>query len=201
MSLYPESLNNLIEEFQKLPTIGRKSAERLAMSIVEGDFDSVKKFSDSLIEVKENIKHCKICGNLTEDDICGICKDISRDDSTICVIEDVRNLIAIEKSHAYHGKYHVLGGLISPSDNVGVENLSVDKLLDRIEKENIKEIILAISSTIEGETTSLFLAGVLENKNIKVSKIASGIPVGSNLEYYDQLTLERALEDRREMKD
>jgi len=201
MSLYPESLNNLIEEFQKLPTIGRKSAERLAMSIVEGDFDSVKKFSDSLIEVKENIKHCKICGNLTEDDICGICKDISRDDSTICVIEDVRNLIAIEKSHAYHGKYHVLGGLISPSDNVGVENLSVDKLLDRIEKENIKEIILAISSTIEGETTSLFLAGLLENKNIKVSKIASGIPVGSNLEYYDQLTLERALEDRREMKD
>ncbi|MGO3018605.1 MAG: recombination mediator RecR, partial [Anaerococcus sp.] len=103
MSLYPESLNNLIEEFQKLPTIGRKSAERLAMSIVEGDFDSVKKFSDSLIEVKENIKHCKICGNLTENDICGICKDISRDDSTICVIEDVRNLIAIEKSHAYHG--------------------------------------------------------------------------------------------------
>lgn len=201
MSLYPESLNNLIEEFQKLPTIGRKSAERLAMSIVEGDFDSVKKFSDSLIEVKENIKHCKICGNLTENDICGICKDISRDDSTICVIEDVRNLIAIEKSHAYHGKYHVLGGLISPSDNVGVENLSVDKLLDRIEKENIKEIILAISSTIEGETTSLFLAGLLENKNIKVSKIASGIPVGSNLEYYDQLTLERALEDRREMKD
>lgn len=201
MSLYPESLNNLIEEFQKLPTIGRKSAERLAMSIVEGDFDSVKEFSDSLIKVKENIKHCKICGNLTEDDICGICNDISRDDTTICVIEDVRNLIAIEKSHAFHGKYHVLGGLISPSDNIGVENLSVDKLLDRIEKENIKEVILAISSTIEGETTSLFLAGLLEGKNVRVSKIASGIPVGSNLEYYDQLTLERALEDRREMKD
>lgn len=201
MSLYPESLNKLIEEFQKLPTIGRKSAERLAMAIVDKDFDSVKSFSDSLIDVKNKIQHCKICGNLTEDDVCDICKDISRDDTTICLVEDVRNLIAIEKSHVYHGKYHVLGGLISPSDNIGVENLSVDKLLDRIEKENIKEIILAISSTIEGETTSLFLAGLLEDKDVKVSKIASGIPVGSNIEYYDQLTLERALEDRREIKD
>lgn len=201
MSLYPESLNKLIEEFQKLPTIGRKSAERLAMSIIDKDYDSVKEFSQSLIEVKEKIKHCKICGNLTEDDVCGICKDISRDETTICLVEDVRNLIAIEKSHVYHGKYHVLGGLISPSDNIGVENLSVDKLLDRVEKENIKEIILAISSTIEGETTSLFLASLLEDKNVKVSRIASGIPVGSNIEYYDQLTLERALEDRREIKD
>ncbi len=201
MSLYPESLNKLIEEFQKLPTIGRKSAERLAMAIVDNDLDSVKEFSQSLIEVKEKIKHCKICGNLTEGDVCGICKDISRDESTICLVEDVRNLIAIEKSHVYHGKYHVLGGLISPSDNIGVENLSVDKLLDRIDKENIKEIILAISSTIEGETTSLFLAGLLEDKDVKVSRIASGIPVGSNIEYYDQLTLERALEDRREIKD
>lgn len=201
MSLYPESLNKLIEEFQKLPTIGRKSAERLAMAIVDNDLDSVKEFSQSLIEVKEKIKYCKICGNLTEGDVCGICKDISRDESTICLVEDVRNLIAIEKSHVYHGKYHVLGGLISPSDNIGVENLSVDKLLDRIDKENIKEIILAISSTIEGETTSLFLAGLLEDKDVKVSRIASGIPVGSNIEYYDQLTLERALEDRREIKD
>lgn len=201
MSLYPESLNKLIEEFQKLPTIGRKSAERLAMAIIDRDFESVKEFSDSLIEVKEKTKHCKICGNLTEDDVCGICRDISRDDTTICLVEDVRNLIAIEKSHVFHGKYHVLGGLISPSDNIGVENLSVDKLLERIEKEDIKEVILAISSTIEGETTSLFLAGLLEDKNVKVSRIASGIPVGSNIEYYDQLTLERALEDRREIKD
>ncbi|MDD7306475.1 MAG: recombination mediator RecR [Peptoniphilaceae bacterium] len=201
MSLYPESLNKLIEEFQKLPTIGRKSAERLAMSIIENDYDSVKSFSDSLIEVKDKIKHCKICGNLTEDDVCDICKDISRDESTICLVEDVRNLIAIEKSQVFHGKYHVLGGLISPSDNIGVESLSVDKLLDRIDKENIKEIILAISSTIEGETTCLFLAGLLEERDVKVSRIASGIPVGSNIEYYDQLTLERALEDRREIKD
>lgn len=199
MSLYPESLNLLIEQFQKLPTIGRKSAERLAMFIIDGDYSKVKEFSESLINAKEKIKHCKICGNLTENDICDICKDISRDDNTICVIEDVRNLIAIEKSNAFHGKYHVLGGLISPSDNIGVEDLNIDNLISRIENEDIKEIILAISSTIEGETTSLFLASLLEEKNIKITKIASGIPVGSNLEYYDQLTLEKALEDRREV--
>ena len=182
MSLYPESLNKLIEQFQKLPTIGKKSAERLAMSIVGRDLESVEEFSKSLLEVKSKIHPCKICGNLTEDEICGICKDISREENTICVIEDVRNLYAIEKSSVYHGKYHILGGLISPSDNVKAEDLSIDKLLDRIDKENINEVILAISSTIEGETTSLFLAHLLENKNVKVSKIASGIPVGSNLE-------------------
>lgn len=199
MSLYPESLTNLIEQFQKLPTVGKKSAERLAMSIVEKEEKSVEDFSNALKEVKEKIHPCKLCGNLTEDDICNICKDVSRDENTLCIIEDVRNLIAIEKSSAYHGRYHILGGLISPSDNVKAEDLSIDKLLDRIDKEGIKEIILAISSTIEGETTSLFLAHLLENKDVKVSKIASGIPVGSNLEYFDQLTLERALEDRREI--
>lgn len=199
MSLYPESLVNLIEQFQKLPTIGKKSAERLAMSIIERDENSVEEFSKALLEVKEKIHPCKRCGNLTEDDLCSICKDVSRDDKTICVIEDVRNLIAIEKSSVYHGSYHILGGLISPSDDIKAEDLSIDKLLDRIDKEGVKEIILAISSTIEGETTSLFLAHLLEEKNVRVSRIASGIPVGSNLEYFDQLTLERALEDRREI--
>lgn len=199
MSLYPESLVNLIEQFQKLPTIGKKSAERLAMSIIERNKNSVEEFSKALLEVKEKIHPCRKCGNLTEDDLCSICKDISRDGKTICVIEDVRNLIAIEKSSVYHGSYHILGGLISPSNDIKAEDLSIDKLLDRIDKEGVKEIILAISSTIEGETTSLFLAHLLEEKNVKVSKIASGIPVGSNLEYFDQLTLERALEDRRQI--
>ena len=197
MSLYPESLTKLIEQFQKLPTIGKKSAERLAMSIVGKDLDSVEEFSNALLEVKSKIHPCKICGNLTEEEVCGICKDVSREDSIICVIEDVKNLYAIEKSQVFHGKYHILGGLISPSDNVKAEDLSIDKLLDRIDKENITEIILAISSTIEGETTSLFLAHLLEGKNVKVSKIASWIPVWSNLEYFDQLTLERALVGRR----
>lgn len=201
MALYPESLVNLIDEFQKLPTIGRKSAERLAMSIVDRDKDSVDEFAKSLLEAKSRIHSCEICGNLTEEDICDICKDITRNEECLCIVEDVKNLIAIEKSHAYRGRYHVLGGLISPSDDIGPDKLNVDKLLERIDKEDIKEVILAISSTIEGETTSLFLTGLLSNKNVKITKLAQGIPVGSNLEYFDQLTLERALEDRREIVD
>ncbi|WP_276881608.1 recombination mediator RecR [Anaerococcus tetradius] len=201
MALYPESLVNLIDEFQKLPTIGRKSAERLAMSIVDRDKDSVDEFAKSLLEVKSRIHSCEICGNLTEEDICDICKDITRNEECLCIVEDVKNLIAIEKSNAYRGRYHVLGGLISPSDDIGPDKLNVDKLLERIDKEDIKEVILAISSTIEGETTSLFLTSLLSNKNVKITKLAQGIPVGSNLEYFDQLTLERALEDRREIVD
>ncbi|MDO5047704.1 MAG: recombination mediator RecR [Anaerococcus sp.] len=201
MALFPESLSNLIEQFQKLPTIGRKSAERLAMSIIEDDEKTVKDFAQSLIEVKEKINNCKVCGNLTEGQICSICKDISRDEESICIVEDVRNLIAIEKSHAYRGRYHVLGGLISPSDDMGPDQLNIDKLLDRINEGKIKEVILAISSTIEGETTSLFLTNLLAKRDIKITKLAQGIPVGSSLEYFDQLTLERALEDRREILD
>ena len=201
MAIFPESLDNLIGEFQKLPTIGRKSAERLAMNIVDRDQADIKDFANALLEVKEKIHRCEICGNLTEDDICDVCKDITREEDFICIVEDVKDLIAIEKSGAYHGKYHVLGGLISPSDSIGPDELNIDKLLNRIEKEGINEIILAISSTIEGETTSLFLTSLLNEKSIKVTKIAQGIPVGSNLEYFDQLTLERAIEDRREIRD
>lgn len=201
MAIYPESLSNLIEQFQKLPTIGKKSAQRLAMSIVLSDEKSVKEFADALIDVKEKIKYCENCGNITEDDLCDICKDITRNEDCLCVVEDINDLIAIEKSGAFHGKYHVLGGLISPSDGIGPEELNIDKLLKRITDENIKEIILAISSTIEGETTSIFLSNLLAKKNVRLSKIAQGIPVGSNLEYFDQLTLERAIEDRREVND
>lgn len=201
MAIYPESLSNLIEQFQKLPTIGKKSAQRLAMSIVLSDEKSVKEFSDALIDVKEKIKYCENCGNITEDNLCDICKDITRNEDCLCVVEDINDLIAIEKSGAFHGKYHVLGGLISPSDGIGPEELNIDKLLKRITDENIKEIILAISSTIEGETTSIFLSNLLAKKNVRLSKIAQGIPVGSNLEYFDQLTLERAIEDRREVND
>ncbi len=199
MAIFPESLSNLIEEFQKLPTIGRKSAERLAMNIVERESDDIKDFSKALIEVKEKIHKCKICGNLTEKDVCDICKDITREDDYICVVEDVKDLIAIEKSGAFHGKYHVLGGLISPSDDIGPDELNIDKLIKRIEDEGVVEIMLAISSTIEGETTTLFLSSLLADKKVRISKIAQGIPVGSNLEYFDQLTLERAIEDRREV--
>lgn len=201
MAILPESLNNLIEQFQKLPTIGRKSAERLAMSIVDEDIENVEAFSKSLMEVKERIHHCNICGNLTEEETCKICRDFTRDEEYLCIVEDVRNLIAIEKSGAYRGKYHVLGGLISPSDDISPDKLNIDKLIERLDKENIKEIILAISPTIEGETTILFISNLLKGRNIKISKIAQGIPVGSHLEYFDQLTLERALEDRRDVSE
>lgn len=201
MAIFPESLNNLIEEFQKLPTIGRKSAERLAMNIVERDETDIKDFANSLIQVKEKIHRCEICGNLTEAQVCDICKDITREEDFICIVEEVKDLIAIEKSGAFRGKYHVLGGLISPSDGIGPDELNIDKLLNRIDSEGINEVILAISSTIEGETTTLFLTSLLNEKNIRVTKIAQGIPVGSNLEYFDQLTLERAIEDRREIRD
>ena len=153
------------------------------------------------MEVKERIHHCKICGNLTEEETCKICRDFTRDEEYLCIVEDVRNLIAIEKSGAYRGRYHVLGGLISPSDNITPDKLNIDMLMKRLENENIKEIILAISSTIEGETTILFITNLLKGKNIKISKIAQGIPVGSHLEYFDQLTLERALEDRRDVSE
>lgn len=201
MAIFPESLNNLIEEFQKLPTVGRKSAERLAMNIVERDETDIKDFAKSLMQVKEKIHRCEICGNLTEAQVCDICKDITREEDFICIVEEVKDLIAIEKSGAFRGKYHVLGGLISPSDGIGPDELNIDKLLNRIDSEGINEVILAISSTIEGETTTLFLTSLLNEKNIKVTKIAQGIPVGSNLEYFDQLTLERAIEDRREIRD
>ena len=201
MAIFPESLNNLIEEFQKLPTVGRKSAERLAMNIVERDETDIKDFAKSLLQVKEKIHRCEICGNLTEAQVCDICKDITREEDFICIVEEVKDLIAIEKSGAFRGKYHVLGGLISPSDGIGPDELNIDKLLNRIDSEGIKEVILAISSTIEGETTTLFLTSLLNEKNIRVTKIAQGIPVGSNLEYFDQLTLERAIEDRREIRD
>ena len=169
------------------------------MNIVERESDDIKDFSKALIEVKEKIHKCKICGNLTEKDVCDICKDITREDDYICVVEDVKDLIAIEKSGAFHGKYHVLGGLISPSDDIGPDELNIDKLIKRIEDEGVVEIMLAISSTIEGETTTLFLSSLLADKKVRISKIAQGIPVGSNLEYFDQLTLERAIEDRREV--
>lgn len=201
MAILPESLNNLIEQFQKLPTIGIKSAERLAMSIVDEDIENVEAFSKSLMEVKERILHCSICGNLTEEETCKICRDFTRDEEYLCIVEDVRNLIAIEKSGAYRGKYHVLGGLISPSDDISPDKLNIDKLLERLDNEDIKEIILAISSTIEGETTILFISNLLKGRDIKISKIAQGIPVGSHLEYFDQLTLERALEDRRDVSE
>lgn len=198
MELYPESLEILIAEFTKLPTIGKKSAERLAMSIIKRDEDEVQRLSKALMDVKTKVHKCKSCGNLTENEICDICLNPKRDKSIITVVEDTSNLIVIEKSGEYRGLYHVIGGLISPMKDISAENINIDSLLSRVDSGEIEEVILAISPTVDGETTSLFLNELLKSKNVKVSRIASGIPMGGNLEYYDSETLTRALEDRRE---
>ena len=198
MELYPESLEILIAEFTKLPTIGKKSAERLAMSIIKRDEDEVQRLRKALMDVKTKVHKCKSCGNLTENEICDICLNPKRDKSIITVVEHTSNLIAIEKSGEYRGLYHVIGGLISPMKDISAENINIDSLLSRVDSGEIEEVILAISPTVDGETTSLFLNELLKSKNVKVSRIASGIPMGGNLEYYDSETLTRALEDRRE---
>lgn len=197
--LYPESLERLIEHFQKLPTIGRKSAQRLALYMLEQPDQAAREFARALVDVKEKIHPCAECGNYTEDDICPICADNRRDKTTLCVVEDVPNLIAFERARGYRGLYHVLKGTLSPDKNRGPEEIGIDHLLGRIQKGSFKEVILAISPTVEGETTTLFVAEMLKPLGVTVSRIASGIPVGGNLEYFDEMTLYRALEDRRNL--
>lgn len=196
---YPESLENLINNLRRLPSVGRKSAQRMAMHIINMKDMDIDSIIESLKDVKTNIHRCSICGNLTENDICSICLNHSRNSRIICVVEDVMNLISIEKTNTYNGKYHVLNGLIKPNSNLDLDEVGIDKLIYRISKENIEEIIFAISPTLEGETTMLFIKELIKDKNIKMTRIASGIPVGGNLEYFDELTLQKALEDRRDM--
>lgn len=197
---YPESIENLIENLRKLPSIGRKSAQRMALHIVNMNDEKKDSLIEALKEVKEKINNCSICGNLTENSICDICMDKSRDSATLCVVEDVTNLLTIENSNSYTGKYHVLNGLISPNSMINPDEIGVDGLVERIEKENTREIIFAISPTLEGETTMLFIKELLRSRNVKITRIASGIPVGGNLEFFDEITLRKAIEDRRDIK-
>ena len=196
---YPKSIENLIENLRKLPSVGRKSAQRMALHIVNMENTSVEEMIEALKDVKENIKKCEICGNLTENTICDICRDHTRDGSTICVVEDFTNLLTIERSNTFNGKYHVLNGLLNPNSMINPDSIGIDSLLDRISDEEIKEIIFAISPTLEGETTMLFIKELLKSKNLKITRIASGIPVGGNLEYFDEITLSKAIEDRRDI--
>ncbi|MFM1525182.1 MULTISPECIES: recombination mediator RecR [Helcococcus] len=197
---YPGPVEDLIENLRKLPSIGRKSAQRMALHIVNMEKDSIESIINSLKNVKNNIKKCEICGNITENKVCDICSDNKRDDSVICVVEDVTNLLTIEKTNTYSGKYYVLNGLINPNYLVDPENIDIDKLINRVNSGKVKEIIFAISPTVEGETTMLFIKELIKDKDIKITRIASGIPVGGNLEYFDEITLSKALEDRRLIK-
>jgi recombination protein RecR len=197
-SLYPQALLRLIEEFQKLPGIGPKSAQRIAFHIVKQNENNIKYLYKSIIEAKEIIKLCSICSNISTQEICHICSDKNRDKNNICVVSEASDIIAIEKTKEFFGTYHVLHGLISPIEGIGPDKLKIKELINRINNET-KEIILAISPSIEGETTSLYLKKLIKPLNVKVTRIAFGIPVGGDLEYSDTITLAKAIEGRREI--
>ena len=198
--MYPDSIKSLIESFKFLPGIGEKTAERLAFSVLELEEEQVELFSESLKDVKNNIHKCDLCNTLTENDKCYICSDDSRNGDLLCVVEDTKNVFLFEKLGMFHGKYHVLDGLISPLDGINPEDIGLDKLLDRISKENFKEIIFAFKPSIEGETTSLYIKKVLSGLDIVITKLASGVPMGVDMEYVDFLTLERALKERKQVE-
>lgn len=196
---YPDSLNNLINSLKKLPSIGEKSAERLAFAIMNMDEEDISLFSNSILDVKTKIKKCSICGNITENDKCNICLNEERDNSIICVVEDSKNIITLEKMGSYNGKYHVLNGLISPMSGKGPNDIEISSLVNKVKDNDVKEVIIAISPTLEGETTALYISKLLEHTNVLVSKIAYGIPMGADMEYLDPMTLSMALNNRNKI--
>ena len=198
--MYPSSLEQLIDSFKYLPGIGEKTAERLAFAIMEMDDERVSQFSNSLMMVKENIHRCPVCNGLTDSDKCSICNDDMRDNTILCVVEDPKSVFLFEKLGLYKGKYHVLKGLISPLDGINPDDIELEKLIERVKKESFKEIILAFKPSIEGETTSLYIKRILGDMNLSITKIASGIPMGADMEYIDAMTLERALMDRKNVE-
>lgn len=199
--IYPKTFNNLIESFKKLPGIGEKTAERLAFAILSFSDEDIQDFSKSLVESKTKILPCKICGTLTDNSLCSICMDKTRDKEELIVVEDSKDVFLFEKIGNFKGYYHVLGGLISPLDDIGPDDIRIKELVERINKGDIKEVILAIKSSIEADTTSLYISKILEDKNVKVTRIASGIPIGADMDYVDALTLEMALNNRMQIGD
>ena len=197
--IYPKSIATLIEYFQKLPSIGPKSAQRLAFYMLKMPMSEVEKFANAMIEAKEKTKACEICFNLSSTSPCEICSSTSRERTTICVVAETKDLIAIEKTNEYKGLYHVLQGLISPIDGIGAEDIRIKELLTRLTKEEVTEVILALSPSVEGEATSLYLSRLIKPFNIKISRIAFGLPVGTDLEYADEVTLAKAIEGRHEL--
>lgn len=198
---YPSTIQNLIECYKKLPGIGEKTAERYALATLELDQNVIDLFSKSIADTKTKIKRCSRCNNLSEDDLCEICKNDSRDKELLCVVEDPKSIILIEKIGSFNGCYHVIKGLISPLDGINPEDIELDKLIDRIKREDIKEVILAVKPSIEGETTSLYISRLLKDTDVIVSKIAHGVPLGTDIDYVDTLTLELALENRKKIVD
>lgn len=197
--IYPKSIASLIEHFQKFPSVGPKSAQRMAFYLLRMPKSEVEKFAQSMLDAKENTKTCEICFNLSATSPCEICTSPQRDKSTICVVAETKDLIAIEKTNEYKGLYHVLQGLISPMDGIGADDIRIKELLNRLTDENVKEVILALSPSVEGEATSLYLNKLIKPFGIKISRIAFGLPVGADLEYADEITIAKAIEGRREL--
>lgn len=197
--IYPKSIASLIEHFQKFPSVGPKSAQRMAFYLLRMPKSEVEKFAQSMLDAKENTKTCEICFNLSSTSPCEICTSSQRDKSTICVVAETKDLIAIEKTNEYKGLYHVLQGLISPMDGIGADDIRIKELLNRLTDENVREVILALSPSVEGEATSLYLNKLIKPFGIKISRIAFGLPIGADLEYADEITIAKAIEGRREL--
>ena len=193
--MYPNSVRNLISSLKDLPGIGEKSAERLAFSILNFDIEKIDNFANALNDIK-NIKRCPICNNITDMDVCYICSDSSRDNDTIFVVEKPKDIVLFEKMGNYKGKYHVLGGLISPLEGINPEDINLDSLVKRVTDNNVKEVIVVLKPSIEGETTMQYIKKILSKYDVRVSKIPIGIPMGTDIEYIDSMTLEMAFEDR-----
>ena len=189
-------LENAVNEFAKLPGIGRKSALRMVLYILRQEKEEARAFGNSIIDLRNNIKQCKKCHNISDTDICHICSNNSRDNTVICVVENIRDVMSIENTLQFNGLYHVLGGIISPMDGIGPSDLEIDSLIERTEKEDIKEVILALSTTMEGDTTNFYIFRKLKEKKVKISTLARGVSIGDELEYTDEVTLGRSILNR-----
>ncbi len=197
--MLPSSLNNLIDCFKSLPGIGGKTAERLAFSMLDFDKNNLTNFSDAILEIRDKISYCKVCGNISDNDLCAVCSDQNRDSSVIFVVERPKDIMLFERLGIFKGKYHVLNGLISPLDGIGPDDIDLEGLIGRLDSGDVKEIILALKPSVEGEATMQYIKKILEHKDIKVSKIATGVPIGTDMEYIDSLTLELAIDERKNM--
>ena len=196
MNFSSKLIQDAVEQFAKLPGIGRKSAMRLALHLLKMDKDEVRNFGEAFIDLRDKINYCQECHNISDMDICELCSNPSRESSTLCVVEDIRDVIAIENTHQFKGKYHVLGGIISPMDGVGPADLNIESLVTKVAQGNIKEIIMALSTAMEGDTTNFYIFKRLKEYEIKMSVIARGISVGDELEYADEVTLGRSIVNR-----
>ena len=199
MSYYSPSIEKLIEAFEKLPSIGNKTAARLAFYILNSSNEETNEFVEAILNAKKNLKYCSVCYNISDTDPCTICSNSGRDKTVICVVEDVKDVVAMEKTHEFKGVYHVLHGSISPMNGIGPDDIKIKELLARLMEGNVKEVILATNPRVEGEATAIYLSKLIKPLGVTVTRIAHGIPVGGDLEYTDEVTLSKALEGRREI--